>query len=355
MFSSDTDDSDLEMLTQLSDWDDTDNELEPSDHPRRRQYQRVNILVTLNDAEFTFRFRLNKVAVEFLLTEIMPFIRVTSKRNNGVSPLHQLLLALRFYALGTMLISVADFVGVSKSSASRIVADISAAIARLYDKYIYLHVRSAEKFFNIAQFPRVSGAIDGTHVHIQSPCSEIGEEFRNRKGIFSMNVQGVCDGDLKLMNVVARWPGSTHDATIFNNSTLRASCETGALGNQWLLGDSAYPNRPYLLTPLLNTATPQEIRYNEAHIKTRNTIERTFGIWKRRFPVISLTMRLSLPNIQKVIIATAVLHNICRTYNIEEVPPEVNVPCVAAEDPDQLPNMELNDVENRTELIRHYF
>lgn len=48
----------------------------------------------------------------------------------------------------------------------------------------------------------------------------IGEEFRNRKGYFSLNVQAVCDADLRLMNVVARWPGSAHDA-IFKNSVLR--------------------------------------------------------------------------------------------------------------------------------------
>lgn len=51
--------------------------------------------------------------------------------------------------------------------------------------------------------------------------SNIGEEFRNRKSVFSMNVQAVCDSQLILMNVVARWPGSTHDATIFNHSELR--------------------------------------------------------------------------------------------------------------------------------------
>lgn len=99
------------------------------------------------------------------------------------------------------------------------------------------------------------------------------------------------------MNVVARWPGSSHDATVFNNSVLKSKfifnyliynmeysfiidslfavqCEEGLFGNRWLIGDSAYPCTSYLLTPLLNPTSPPEHRYNEAHIKTRNTIER---------------------------------------------------------------------------------
>lgn len=83
---------------------------------------------------------------------------------------------------------------------------------------------------------------------------------------------------------------------------------------------------------------------------------RTFGVWKRRFPVISLTMRLSLHNIQTVIIATAVLHNICRNYNIEEVPPEVEMPeeseiTVTSENSDSIHN----DIRHRQGLILNYF
>lgn len=106
-------------------------------------------------------------------------------RNHGISSLHQLLLALRFYALGTMLLSVADFVGVSKSSASRIVYDVSSAIARLYDKYIFMQASTEDDFYDIAQFPRVLGAIDCTHIRIQSPC----KNFLNIKLIYTiMNV-----------------------------------------------------------------------------------------------------------------------------------------------------------------------
>ncbi|KOB70380.1 Uncharacterized protein OBRU01_05786, partial [Operophtera brumata] len=251
---------------------------------------------------------------------------LTENVNHGIPPLHQLLLTLRFYALGTMLVAVADYVGVSKSSAGRIVRDVSRAIARLYSNYIYVHNNTQEDFYNIARFPRVLGAVDGTHILMQSPNSNIGEEFRNRKSVFSLNVQGVCDAHLRFINVVAQWPGSTHDATIFNNLELRAQCENGVYGNRWLLGDSAYPCKSYLLTPLLHTHSINELNYNQAQIKTRNTIERCFGVWKRRFPVLSLKIRLAMETTQAVVIATAVLHNICRQRNLEDVEPEIDIP-----------------------------
>nr|XP_037875929.1 putative nuclease HARBI1 isoform X2 [Bombyx mori] len=188
---------------------------------------------------------------------------------------------------GTMLLSVADFIGVSKASACRTVRDVSNAIAQLYSKYIYMHSDTEQDFYAVSRFPGVLGALDGTHIRIQSPCSQIGEEFRNRKGYFSLNVQAMCNADLLFMNVVARWPGSAHDATIFNNSDLRAQCENGSFGNKWLLGDSAYPLKPYLLTPLINTQTRGQQLYNEAHIRTRNCIERCFGV-ETKIPCCSL-------------------------------------------------------------------
>lgn len=68
------------------------------------------------------------------------------------------------------------------------------------------------------------------------------ENFRNRKGYFSFNVQTVSDANLKILDIVARWPGSTHDQTIFNNSSIRNRFEQGHFGNGILLGDSGYRN-----------------------------------------------------------------------------------------------------------------
>lgn len=41
-----------------------------------------------------------------------------------------------------------------------------------------------------------------------------GEVFRNRKGFFTLNIEAVIDSSMKIMNIVARWPGSVHDSTI---------------------------------------------------------------------------------------------------------------------------------------------
>ncbi|KAB0799452.1 hypothetical protein PPYR_07332 [Photinus pyralis] len=208
-------------------------------------------------------------------------------------------------------------------------------------------------FYRIAAFPRVLLALDCTHVKIQSPGGAQAEQFRNRKGYFSMNIQAACDHNLKFRNIVARWPGATHDSTIFNNSMLKAVFEDG-MGNHLILGDSGYPLIKYLITPLLNPTTPGENRFNEAQIRTRNVIERAFGVWKRRFPVLALGLRLQLPTVQDIIMATAILHNIAIVNNEPEVLVDEEVAQLIE---NVIPAENNNDIENestRNELI-HYF
>lgn len=65
---------------------------------------------------------------------------------------------------------------------------------------------------------------------------EDGEVFRNRKGFFSINTQVICDYNLNIMDIVARWPGSAHDMTVFNNSHIRTRFEAGEFPDSILLG-----------------------------------------------------------------------------------------------------------------------
>ncbi|XP_063218604.1 putative nuclease HARBI1 [Bacillus rossius redtenbacheri] len=252
-------------------------------------------------------------------------------RNHPTSPLQQLLIALRFYATGCFLIVAGDFGGVSTSTACRIVKRVSSAIANLKPQVIKFPEGAEEieqvhrDFYEIAQFPKVIGTIDCTHVKIFSPGGDDAEIFRNRKGYFSINVQTISDARLKVRDVVARWPGSTHDTAIFHNSHRRALFEIGQYGDAFLLGDSGYPLKNYLLTPFLNPRTNGEVTFNERHVRTRSTVERQYGVLKRRFPVLAVGMRVSVDTVMAVIVACCVLHNMC-VENNEELPPHEGVP-----------------------------
>lgn len=109
--------------------------------------------------------------------------------------------------------------------------------------------------------------------------------------------------------------------TIFTNSHIRAQFEMGTVNEGILLGDSGYPLRKYLLTPYLHPETQAENNYNTAHIRTRNCVERMIGVWKRRFPVLSLGFWTKRQTTLTIIVATAVLHNIAVDTR-DELPPD---------------------------------
>ncbi|CAH1960206.1 unnamed protein product [Acanthoscelides obtectus] len=101
-------------------------------------------------------------------------------------------------------------------------------------------IRVQNGFYRICRFPRVIGCVDGTRIKIQSPGAQGGEVFHNRKSYFSINTQIAAEPDLRIFDIDARWPGSTHDSTIFNASHLRTRIEGRQFQNAVLLGDSGY-------------------------------------------------------------------------------------------------------------------
>lgn len=141
------------------------------------------------------------------------------------------------------------------------------------------------------------------------------ENFRNRKGYFSINVQTVSDANLYMRNIVSRWPGSANDRLIYSNSRLKAQLNGGMYGNSFIVGDSGYTLDNHVMIPVANPNTAAENLYNESQIRTRNVVERQYGVWKRRFQVLRLEMRLLLNTSLSIIVATGVLHNIALAQN----------------------------------------
>ena len=90
-----------------------------------------------------------------------------------IQPLTKLLMALYYYANGSFQLVIGDSMGVHKSTAGRIIHQVSAAICSHMHEWVYMnHSReNVEKqkkaFTKIAGFPNVVGVIDCTHICIQ--------------------------------------------------------------------------------------------------------------------------------------------------------------------------------------------
>ena len=95
----------------------------------------------------------------------------------------------------------------------------------------------------------------------------------------------VCDAELKFVDVVAKWPGSVHDARILRRSPLFEAFESNRNPvTGFMLGDSGYMLRDWLLTPLTNPRTPREMAYNYHQSSARTTVERSIGVAKKALP-----------------------------------------------------------------------
>lgn len=252
---------------------------------------RIDPLDKFTDYELIARYRFPRRTVLELTDLIRNAVQHPTSRSCAIPAHTQVFTTLRFLAKGEYLSEVADIHGISISSASRIITNVTSAFCQLLDNVKFPTTNAdlakvKDEFYQLANFPNVIGAIDGTLIPIQGMTGDEEPNFICRKGFPAINVQGVVDANLRFSNIVVRWPGATHDSFVLGNSLLP---NIMGLVNGWLLGDSGYPLKKWLLTPFLDPRTPQEQRYNSAHCTTRNTVERAFGVLKSRFRCIHKT------------------------------------------------------------------
>lgn len=330
---------------------------------------RLNPLDHLTDGAIIDRYRLPRAEIMSLLALLEVDLARKSRRNFALSPTVQLLTALRFHATGGFQQTMGDGHGLSKSAVSRAVHAVNTALLAHAPTFIKLP-RTREQirgenvgFLTTGGIPLVIGAVDGTLIPILTPSLH-DPIYTCRKGYSALNIQVICDHQGKFTDVVARWPGSTHDSFVWANSAVCQLAMDGEFGGGWLLGDSGYPLRPYLLTPVGNPQTISEMRYNSAHIRTRSLVERSIGIWKMRFRCIHKSaggLRFAPGKCCAVVVVTAMLHNIAvrsgvplpMEQEVEEEEEENNIPAVALEQ--QRREAHQAGLEARRQLIENVF
>ncbi|XP_047487087.1 uncharacterized protein LOC125037892 [Penaeus chinensis] len=97
-------------------------------------------------------------------------------------------------AIGNHQLTVSDCHNVSQCYVSRCSSRVTRVISRMSHNIIKMPgtnetLRVMGDFIAIAGMPAGVGCIDCTHITIQKPPGDRSENFRNRKGAFSLNIQ----------------------------------------------------------------------------------------------------------------------------------------------------------------------
>ncbi|XP_064619482.1 putative nuclease HARBI1 [Lineus longissimus] len=280
---------------------------------------RLHPLDTYNDLELYQRYRFDRGTILDLANVITDSLEPDTNRTHALPCELKLLVALRIFASGSFQQVAGDTVQISQPTMCRVLWQVTEALLSLMGRVICFPSQQemgniVNEFYDIAHFPAVVGCVDGTHIWILGP-SDHEWRYINRKHYYSIDTQVVLDSRARFINIVAKWPGSTHDSVILRESRLAELMEERR-GNEVLLGDSGYPVRSWLMTPFLNPNTVPEQRYNRAHKHTRSLVERGIGQWKRRFHCLHGQLRYTPRKACEIITVCAILHNIA----IEDCP-----------------------------------
>ena len=176
------------------------------------------------------------------------------------------------------------------------------------------------------KIPRTVGAIDGTHIEINSPTGNSKIDHFNRNQRYSISTQAVVGGNLKFLDIATDYPGSIHDARILRDSALYIQAERNILLTEptdvidgykirpLLIGERAYPANTWLVKPFPNNLnlSQEQKKFNRFLSSARVAVERAFGILKARWRCLLNCLDDNIENLPDVIISCCVLHNICQ-------------------------------------------
>ena len=239
-------------------------------------------------------------------------------------------IAMSLHRLGSGdgLQTIGDLYGVHKSTLSIIVREFCRAV-RKYLQPVFVQTPSesqfrvlASKFEQLHGIPYIIGAIDGSHILVLAPIIG-GEDYYCRKSFHSAILQGIVGPDCMFWDYEFGWAGSLHDWAVFQVTKIGRACIEGKFQPYKLIGDAAYPVRPWMYCPFKGgktTLSGKEANWNFIQSSTRMCVERAFGILKGRWRLIMKRSEVPLRNMPDIVATCIVLHNICIVNNegIEE-------------------------------------
>ncbi|XP_071635713.1 putative nuclease HARBI1 [Temnothorax longispinosus] len=292
-------------------------------------------------------FRMRRNTFQFLLELLRPKLCKQTERfgREPILPEKQLLIAIWMLATPNSYRCISDRFNVGKGTAWRCVHRVINALYAEVRTFIKWPTRQeAEQTMETIQnqygFPGVIGAVDGTHVRIAAP-QDHGESYVNRKGFHSIQLQVICDAQLRFIHCYTGQVGFVHDMRVFRLSNVESMfTEENFPHDSHILGDAAYRISKYVMVPFKDNShlTERQINFNKCQSGARMIVERSLGLLKGRFRSILDTLPMRKTRvIPKYIMACCILHNICLLRNdMIDIPIIVDEPNIAQ--PVQLEN-----------------
>ncbi|XP_024882531.1 protein ANTAGONIST OF LIKE HETEROCHROMATIN PROTEIN 1-like isoform X1 [Temnothorax curvispinosus] len=333
--SSDSDNDELEILEKMLN--------------KRRKVSRVQnyvetVVPGLTSQDFKAHFRMLPGTFEYLLSIIEPILlREKTEGAPMISPRKQCLLALWRLATPDSLRSISDRFNVGRSTALYITRRVINALIELAPTVIKWPTNERvgqvwAGFEANSGFPKVIGAIDGTHINIPAPKDDPAA-YVNRKSHHSIQLQAICDHTCQFIHCYVGHVGSVHDQRVFRLSEVQSYLGDVSKFPQdcHLVGDLAYKLHENLLIPYRDNGhmTQRQRNCNFCHASARIAIERAFGLLKGRFRSLLTTLAMDRVDLIPLhILACCVLHNVCLMknddFNIEVIEDVDVIDCVMA-------------------------
>ncbi|XP_020585220.1 uncharacterized protein LOC110027915 [Phalaenopsis equestris] len=139
----------------------------------------------------------------------------------------------------------------------------------------------------------------------------------------------VCDFNMCFTYVMAGWEGSAHDSRVFKfaTSNIKYGFPYPPPGKYYLV-DAGYPLQKGYLKPYPDTkyhipdferssgvARGKKELFNKRHSSLRGVIERSFGVWKKKWVILRDMPTYPFPKQVQIVVATMALHNFIRRHH----------------------------------------
>lgn len=292
---------------------------------RRNGVWEEHVKKCLHKDQFHIRYHMTKESFDKLVELLSLAVDERKSRNStgGVHPIDKYLIVasgLRWVG-GESYKSIADIFHIDISSARRVVKRFFEAVIDCDALSINLPKEEelqkladgwTEKSTGDGVFHGAVLMLDGFLSSRTKPaCTNSADYFSGHKKIFALNVQALCDHNLRFRYVCVAAPGKTNDIRAFGRCN-HLQQWLQALPEQYFIGaDAAYPLSNQILIPFKGPQRHEQYKssYNFYLSQLRIRIEMAFGRMTTKFRVMRGKMTCSLQTQSKVIQVVTRLHN----------------------------------------------